>query len=281
MAEMAPWNRILAAAGLAALALGGCSTDGKVSWMFVSDPGGGSGGSGGGAVIVIRYSSSSASTSVGSRWVAVHGAEATGPVTVHLAVGGEHALLERPSGLELRAPVLPAAAVRLAGAVPEFVEVGPASLRIRALDVADLDVRATGPGVITVAHEGTLVLVEHAAGVLALGDGPARSFEAGSTVEEIGDGLYVRTAGPRLERILARPAPGTEERIRRPSAGRVDLIGPRGARIAALPEERVRFHGGAQGLFLTASFPEGLDSRTPTTLTATEGNRYLLRVDGP
>jgi hypothetical protein len=258
--------------------LAACDSE-NVSWIFVSNPGGGSGGTGGGAVIVIRTGSSTSAVTSSARWIQVPGLDDRGALTVHLAVGGEHALLERARELEVRSPLLPEARATLAGALAEFPQAGPTALRIRALEVDAIDDRASGPGTLHFAAAGSLLLVEHAAGVLAFGEVPPRYFPAGSAVLEIGDGLFVRTPDSRTERVLARPAPGAEDRLRRPAAGRIELLGLGREVIARLPEERVVLHGGAMGLFLTATFPDGLDSRTPTSLTGAEGNRYLLRVD--
>lgn len=267
---------LLAFAGL----LAGCDSE-NVSWVFVSNPGGSFPGPSGGAVIIIRVSSSSADAAANQSFVRVTGDD-DGPVTVNLAVGAELAILERARSLEIRTPVLAADSVDLPGAIANFAPSAGLAVEIRVLDAAKVDpAAANGPGRILCAAQGTLVALEHAGGVIAFGGESPTYLPAGTTVEDRDGALFARLPDDRLQRLAVVPAPATAQRVRRPAAGQLELIGPRDTVIAALPESQCVLHDGADGLFLTASFPDGIgDDPTPSALTSAAGNRYLLQVLG-
>jgi hypothetical protein len=264
---------------LGALLVTGCDLD-NVEWAFVSNPSG-DGGTGGGAVIVIRASSSSsASLPAAVGFVTANGRDQRGAATVRLLVGGDVALIERPTSLELRSPVLPSIRTELAGARLSTASTGPFAAEIMVPEASRIDPLAVGAGRLRIAAHGTLLVLEHEVGVSAFGSGDPVRAPVGTSVRTAGDEIGLLFADGRFTRLLAVPPAAMDAQLRTPGTDRVELLGPHGEVLARIPAAPVTLHHGAGGLLLTASFPDGVGAdRTPMALTIAAWNRHLLRVE--
>ena len=269
---------MLTVAGVVALA--GCNSE-KVSWSITSDTGSGSV-SGGGAIIRIRYSGNGAQIDGPGRErvLTMTGRDERGPLTARLLVGGEVALLESPDGIRVRSRAL--GAERALGIATVQLRADAAALEIAGFAADRLDPAAVGAGRLWVAAEGTLLVLQHGAGVVTWRPDRElpRYFGPEWTVVVDADTLRVVDAGGRFERLVPAPPPAPEERVREVGDA-VELLGPGGRRIARIPREAVTIQGGRDGRFLTASFPDGLDGvhRGPFALTVPASSRYVLRID--
>ena len=271
------------AALIAACVLVGCNSD-NFTWEFVSNPGGGDSFANGGAVLILRRASNSGlPLSDGTfRFLRESGSDERGAVTVYLAAGGDFAARQHRDRLEIRSPLLdgpvrlPAATLReRSGAAVFEVQVAEASL---------LHASGVGRGVLYVAEVGNLLVLEHQAGLVLWGTGAeAEVLPPDHRLDSSGAELRVLLPDQRLRVLKPGAPPPLDERVAfNDRRGSIRVFGPRRELLAELPRERVRLAGGAQGVFLSADFPQGVSARDarPLSLLMAAQNRYLLRIEG-
>jgi len=276
------------------LPLASCDSE-NVSWAFVSNPGG-SFSTTGGAVIVIRFSSSSSTSSpVGSNgdWLRVDGFDQRGALSVFLPHVGDFAVLSRSGSVELRSPALSFDAgdgvrpgrVEADGATLDLMAAGgPAALRLLLPDTSIVHPGGVGPGVLHVAANGTLLILESGAGLVLFGEDSEPEIvglSATLTTTPSGNAYALLQPNGVLRFLVPPPLPQLEQRVVFvPERDSVRILGPIGEVLAEIPQASVTLHNGAAGLFLTASLPDGLPGDPgPMQLSMTADNRYLLRVD--
>lgn len=141
----------------------------NVSWIFISNPGGTiSGAPPGGTIIVVKGGggrSSSLTYAGGS--VVVSGEDEAGPVRVHLPAGAEVAVLEHRGGLSVLSPALPGGRIDLSGGRLEPAVHPAVALRVLLLDASQAAPTLSGPGVLYIAADGTLLVAEAGGAVVA------------------------------------------------------------------------------------------------------------------
>ncbi|HEX5053857.1 MAG TPA: hypothetical protein VFZ65_18915, partial [Planctomycetota bacterium] len=267
----------------------GCNAE-NVQWAFVSNPGG-SFGTTGGAVVVIRISSSS-SAGVEGRFLRVAGDDERGPVEVLLPYQGDFAVLSRAGSVEVRSPSL--SYDNGGNRTPGRVEVqgatlqtgapgGPAALDLRLPNAAVVHPGGVGPGVLHIASNGTLMVLESGAGLVVFGEEPEPELiglSATLTTTPFGDQYALLGPNGVLRVLVPPPAPRPEARVVFVSEhDSVRILGPTGEALAEIPRQNVQLQNGAAGVFLTASLPDGLPGdRVPMSLLMAADNRYLLRA---
>jgi hypothetical protein len=142
-----------------------------------------------------------------------------------------------------------------------------------------------GPGVLHVAANGTLLILESGAGLVLFGeeDEPEiLGLSATLTTTPSGDEYALLLPYGTVRFLVPPPLPQFGQRVVFGAEhDSVRILGPIGEPLAEIPRESVSLEMGAGGVFLTASLPQGLPGDpVPRTLLMAADNRYLLRV-GP
>lgn len=258
----------------AALALAACDSD-NVSWKFVSNPSGTLPAPQGGTVVVIQRASAR-STPPNPRSLRFDGERDGREVHLRLSTSADAVAIESDAGVELRCPTLPEGALEVRGGTLAEPTEGAVLWEIAVHECAALHPSALGPGRLSVAARGNVVVLEHAAGLVVFGADPEpRVWPAGWAVDASSPSLQL--VGPEGTHPLAgSAAPALAQRVTHGGAS-VGILGASGEQVVTLPAAAVRFAGDDPGVFLRADLAA---SDPPCTLLAATDNRYLLRIDG-
>lgn len=200
---------------LSTVLLVACDSE-NVSWIFISNPGGTiSGVPQGGTIIVVKGSGSSSSLTYAGESVVVSGEDEAGPVRVHLPAGAEVAVLEHREGLSVISPALPGGRIDLSGGRLEPSAHPAVALRVLMPDASQAAPTLSGPGVLHIAADGTLLVAEAGGAVVAYRPDVQPATFAGRLALR-GDQLTVVGPGRRsvaLEAAEPRAAEGAEHNL--------------------------------------------------------------------
>lgn len=271
-----------AVASILLAVLAACDSE-KFSWSFVSNPSGDDPFAGGGAVLIIRHNGSNTALGDGAfRFLRQAGTDVRGEAaTVYLAAGSDTAATQLLDRVELRS-VLFDEPMLLRGASLATAS-GPTVFTIAIADSAVLHPFAFGLGTLHVADVGNLLALEHQGGLILWGTSERpETLGLDHHLDLSGPELRVLLPDQRLRILTPRPPPPIDDRIGfNPGRNSIRIYGPERQLLAELPRDRVVLAGGAQGVFLSAVFPDGVSERdrVPLSLLMAEQNRYLLRVE--
>ncbi len=265
----------------AVCALLACDSE-NVQWAFISNPSGGAKHPGGGAIVVIRKTSPALVTESGGS-LRQTGTGERGSMTVHVAIHADMVALEHEDAIELRCPVLPDGGVLLPGAQMQVLTAGPVNWVFTVPDSGVIDSAAVGRGRLLAAATSNVLALQHGTGLILFGsrdDGPEQ-LGLDYQLEESGAHLRLLLPGQPPRDLVGAPRPAVEDRLafddQRDS---VRIFGPYGDPIAELPRAAVSLPGGAHGVFLRGTLPDGLPSLPrPFAVVMATDNRYLLRIE--
>jgi hypothetical protein len=232
--------------------------------------------------VIIVNKTASAGLGGGGRSLVERGRDDRGAVTVHLAIGADLVGLDYGDVIDLRSPSLPVGRLELTGATLDVRKSGPAVWELSISDGAAVHPIAFGRARLLAAARGNVLVLEHSAGLVVFGT--AAEPEVLGTdhcLDESGEALRLVLPDGSIRWLRGSPPPAVEDRVAfDPSRGSIRVFGPRRELLAELPRVSVTLDGGANGLFLHASFPRGLGTvRRPFHLLMPTDNRYMLRLE--